>query len=440
MLLNLIRLRYRDTPSFLELSSLATQFSFDESAGVTGTIKENSKNFNVLGLSAGLGASERPTASYTPLQGADFVTKLISPMEEETVVLLTRSGWKGDRVFRIAVQSLNGLTNMRGASGPTPLELRPSEIEDMRKFRDLVRNLERLSENNIVRLKYETVETPMSTAIRKSTLTPRHAVQAAQHGFRIIDKHEQVAIEINKIKSESLATENYINEDLLNNLVASIKRDGLPRPIRVKYDSDTKPLAQNLEPPPFTVVDDDLLFKAAKVINEDNPQQFKFLSCDVIDPDNVIVVGTSEKLVMTWDAEYNDQIRDLDVPSLEATEEGRYVLQIEPRSLMGAMFYLSHAIRVPLEHQTAGLVVISRDEFGRPFDWANISDDLLRINFSTNKPACAAVAVKYRGYWFYIDDCDHSSKATFALLMQLFELQAGGGAGQGPVLTLPVGI
>ena len=75
LLLNLIRLRYRDTPSFLELSSLATQFSFDESAGVTGTIKENSKNFNVLGLSAGLGASERPTASYTPLQGADFVTK-----------------------------------------------------------------------------------------------------------------------------------------------------------------------------------------------------------------------------------------------------------------------------------------------------------------------------------------------------------------------------
>ena len=59
---------------------------------------------------------------------------------------------------------------------------------------------------------------------------------------------------------------------------------------------------------------------------------------------------------------------------------------------------------------------------------------------STKKPACAAVAVKYRGYWFYIDDRDHSSKATFALLMQLFELRAGGGPGKGPVLTLPVGI
>ena len=94
--LNLVRLRYRDTPSFLELGSLASQFNFDESVGIAGTVKESSKNFSVLGLSAGLEASERPTASYSPLQGAAFVTKLISPIEEETIVLLTRSGWQGE--------------------------------------------------------------------------------------------------------------------------------------------------------------------------------------------------------------------------------------------------------------------------------------------------------------------------------------------------------
>jgi hypothetical protein len=142
LLLNLVRLRYRDTPSFLELTSLATQFSFDETFGITGSIKENSSNFNVLGLNAGLDVSERPTASYTPLQGADFVTKLISPIEEETIVLLTRSGWKGERVFRIAVQSLNGLANMRKASGPTPRQLTHDEISNAMVFRCLVENLE----------------------------------------------------------------------------------------------------------------------------------------------------------------------------------------------------------------------------------------------------------------------------------------------------------
>ncbi len=80
------------------------------------------------------------------------------------------------------------------------------------------------------------------------------------------------------------------------------------------------------------------------------------------------------------------------------------------------------------------------DPFGDPFDWPDISGDLLRVEFSNRKPLCSAVAVKYRGYWFYIDDRDHSSNATFALLMQLFELRASGGAGQGPVLTLPIGI
>lgn len=107
---------------------------------------------------------------------------------------------------------------------------------------------------------------------------------------------------------------------------------------------------------------------------------------------------------------------------------------------MGAMFYLSHAICVPLEHQHAGLAVITTDEFDTPLDWADITGDLLLVRHSSDKPACAAVAVKHRGYWFYIDDRDHSSKATFALLTQLFELRASGGAGRGPVLTLPVGI
>jgi hypothetical protein len=104
------------------------------------------------------------------------------------------------------------------------------------------------------------------------------------------------------------------------------------------------------------------------------------------------------------------------------------------------MYFLSHAIRIPPEHLCAGVAVLTADEFDAPFDWADVTGDLLLVQHSRHKPECAAVAVKYRGYWFYIDDRDHSSKATFVLLMQLFELRAGGGAGTGPVLTLPVGI
>ena len=40
-------------------------------------------------------------------------------------------------------------------------------------------------------------------------------------------------------------------------------------------------------------------------------------------------------------------------------------------------------------------------------------------------PACAAVAVRYRDHWFYIDDRDRDSKATFALLLELSRLELG---------------
>lgn len=55
-------------------------------------------------------------------------------------------------------------------------------------------------------------------------------------------------------------------------------------------------------------------------------------------------------------------------------------------------------------------------------------------------PPCAYVAVRYRGYWYYIDDCDSASKATFAHMLQLSRLDFGHRRSTGaPVLTLPVG-
>jgi hypothetical protein len=109
---------------------------------------------------------------------------------------------------------------------------------------------------------------------------------------------------------------------------------------------------------------------------------------------------------------------------------------------MGTLYYLSHAVQVPAEHEAAGLVMTTTTiEGGEVFDWTQLTGDLLSVHCSKCKPKCAAVAVHYRGYWFFVDDRDQSSKATFTLLMQLFELQAGGGAiGTKPVLTLPVGI
>ena len=59
------------------------------------------------------------------------------------------------------------------------------------------------------------------------------------------------------------------------------------------------------------------------------------------------------------------------------------------------------------------------------------------VHYSKKKPDDAVVAVKHRGYWFYVSDCDLDSKSTFNLLLELInlEIRAGGGA-QIPLLTI----
>ena len=110
----------------------------------------------------------------------------------------------------------------------------------------------------------------------------------------------------------------------------------------------------------------------------------------------------------------------------------------EMRPLIGIMFFLAHAVEVPQPDQAAGRVTVTRDGDGQPFDWSRVTGDLLVIKSQAERPANAAVAVPYRGSWFYIDDSDMNSKNTFMLLGALTALQSGSIERSGPLLTLPV--
>lgn len=117
LLLNLVRLRYRDTPFFLEVSSVSTQYSLGASASAGGRLGDGGSGTDV-GL--GGGWSESPTITYAPLAGEKFVSQLLAPIPLETLFLLPQSGWSIERVLRCCVQRLNDLPNAPSAAGPTP--------------------------------------------------------------------------------------------------------------------------------------------------------------------------------------------------------------------------------------------------------------------------------------------------------------------------------
>jgi hypothetical protein len=120
-------------------------------------------------------------------------------------------------------------------------------------------------------------------------------------------------------------------------------------------------------------------------------------------------------------------------------------IDLRPRSTVQALFYMSHGVSVPPEHLAEGVAQSTVGPDGRPFDWRQVTAGLFSVCSvkQHHRPEGAYVAVPYRGYWFYIDDRDHASKATFNLMLQLTRLDLAGAptqARQGsPILTLPVG-
>ena len=121
MLMNLVKLKYRDNPTFLQVSSISTNMQWGSSAGVNVPIGDKAYSAgNLVPLSAGMSYAENPTVTYTPLTGEAFVRQMLTPIPIETLILLFQAGWPIDTVFRIVVQEMNDLENASPASGPTP--------------------------------------------------------------------------------------------------------------------------------------------------------------------------------------------------------------------------------------------------------------------------------------------------------------------------------
>jgi hypothetical protein len=358
LLLNLVRLRYRDSPLFLQVGSVVTQFEVSGSLGANGSLVEAGPGS--LGVSAGVGWSEQPTYTFTPLQDDEFVRRLLTPLDLELVVLLQRSGWSIARVLRLTVQNFAGLDNATSASGPTP-ESAPDFVDFLR----LTRALRGLQRRGGIALVYEERPALLSPPIESAAVLGADLVEAAQNGLRF----------------------------------------------RPAEGSSTQLVLTKIEKAPVLLV-------APSMQGSAELQEFAgALGLDSGGARFELVVG---------------------VGASEGAPAGG-ALNVSMRSLLGMFFYLSHGIDVPAEHAATGLVTLTRDAEGRLFDWRRLTGDILSVKTSTVRPERAAVAVPYRGHWFYIEESDLESKSTLALLIELLNMSADEDLGAAPTLTLAVG-
>ena len=165
MLQNLVRIRYRDVPFFLEIGSVTASLSLGANAGVDASVAFGGSD----SLSPGVGISyaDNPTISYTPLQGENLLKSLLSPLNLESILVLTQSGWSISRVFGLCLERVNNLYNAPTASGPTP-ETEP----DYAAFNQLLQLLRTLQNNRLIEIGAKKNDETSDVVIKLNTDNP----------------------------------------------------------------------------------------------------------------------------------------------------------------------------------------------------------------------------------------------------------------------------
>ena len=161
LLLNLVRLKYHDTPLFMEVHNIASQFTLQKDMGISTQLQAGAKG--IFTPDASTFVEESPTISYSPLHGENFVQGVLTAISLKTIVLLFHSGWSVERVFKVCLQRIDKLKNAPGASGPTP-KIAPKT----KKFFQAVKYLQKLQVQGGLNLAYRVSDGEPQLVIRIS--------------------------------------------------------------------------------------------------------------------------------------------------------------------------------------------------------------------------------------------------------------------------------
>jgi len=155
MLLNLVKLRYSDTPVFLDVGQIVSGYTVQSTFTAAGNIfNTNGPVPGVPNSSIGLGAqgqfTDRPTITYAPLMGERFARSLMTPIPPPAILSLIQAGYPIDLTLRLVVHTLNGIQNRFGGTA----RRRPADPE----FYELLARLRRIQNSGAIGLRVQRVD------------------------------------------------------------------------------------------------------------------------------------------------------------------------------------------------------------------------------------------------------------------------------------------
>jgi len=368
LLRNIVRMRYNDSPSSLNVSSIAAQYELTASAEARPFfIAPNPSNSNVIfrtftSILPDISAtrSERPTLSLVPGDDATATRQFLTPITIDTLLFLTEAGWPVSTVLRLWVERLNGVPNGANVSNPSR-----NQVPDFARFQRIAELMQTAQDQELASLVSEESLTEVSGPLPAESITAVAAVEATRNGLEY----------------------------------------------RPRDDSKTWALVRRQH----------RLILEVNPGSEGNPALIELEGLLNLKP------GLRRYEMVVTAGGVPDPLR---VPS-----EPSSVLRLMPRSTAQVYYFLANGVEVPPEHLACGLA-------SPPMDMRDVTGGLFEVHVSKGHkpPQYAAVAVKYRDYWYYIDDRDQATKTAFGLVQQLSRLDFKRQTlGTGPLLTLPAG-
>lgn len=106
---NLVRIRYGEPASFVTIGQVVQGYTLRGGANA-------GADFGLLPnvgpeVSGNVSFEDRPTLTFTPVQGREFLDAFLVPVPPKNVIAAIEIGWPPDLVLRLAVQSINGISN-----------------------------------------------------------------------------------------------------------------------------------------------------------------------------------------------------------------------------------------------------------------------------------------------------------------------------------------
>jgi len=148
LLLNLVRLRYFETPVFLQLTSITTTYEVNANANVSAS--GNAGGGTTVGGGIGGAYREAPTFTYSLPDSTEFFGRMVAKLSTAQLAPLALTGAGG--YFRLGLSRINGLENVSVYSGWTA-----EEPASYAKFNESLRIMQELEREGLIDFTYNNV-------------------------------------------------------------------------------------------------------------------------------------------------------------------------------------------------------------------------------------------------------------------------------------------